>query len=359
MAESTDQLFGKITSVRDMRKTRFVDVYTAESQKLQLLIPRDVFEGSLTQGDAILVKGSHGTSRTGEPSFVVNKMMRRVTYVSSKPFKEIERVGRDELLKKAALTNSIRDFMATKKLIEATTPIMIDKFNGGSSIPMRVSGQREYGFLRTTHEDQLLGIVADSLSSVYQIGPIFKAGKEMDFLEAYILGVDYDTINHFVQEFLKEVAGVSVEYSYFIDLLKKYLSEDDYKKTIDYFNDPSTKPPHITSITSTTSVGFCDKLVSMFAKKEKGWVAIKYLAAAHSPLYQEAGSNGEFSCIERSRIYKDGKVVFDIGVNSLDVESVVRRVQQSNDNTQSPYVEVLQQGLPPVAGFSIRLTELM
>lgn len=359
MAESTDEVLGKIIAVRDMRRTRFVDVYTPDSDKLQLMVPRDIYGEGLTQGDSILAEGTHGESKTGEPSFMVSKVLHRTPYVSDIPFVEVERTNKAELLRRVSTVESIRNYMRHRELIEVTTATIVNKFNGGSSIPMRILGQHEYGFLRATHEDQLLKIVTDLLCSVYQIGSIYKAGKEIDFLEAYIIDTDYDAINSFVQDFIQKVVGVAVEYVDFIDLLKKHLSEEDFRLTVDYLNGTTTDIPQIASIASKTSVGFCDKIVSMVAKSESEWVAVKYLAAAHSPLYQEVGEKNGLLRIERSRIYRNGKVVCDIGVNSLDAESVIHRVRQANDNIESPYIEVLRQGLPPVAGFSVRLSELM
>lgn len=359
MAESTEQVLGKILAIRDMRRTRFVDVYTFSSDKLQLIISRDVYSGNLTQGDSISVIGSRGLSKTGEPSFIVTSLLHRTPYTSSSPFTDIKRVNKSELSQKVSIIESIRNYMHNNGVLEVATPIIINKFNGGSSIPMKVLGQREYGFLRATHEDQLLKIVSDLLCSVYQIGPIFKAGKELDFLEAYIINADYNAVNIFAQNFLREITNNTVEYIDFLDLLRKHLSEHDLKLTTSYLNGFTSDVPKIASITSKTGTGFCDKLVSMVSKKEGEWTGVKYLAVMHSPLYQETGDRDGLLRIERSRIYKNGRLVFDIGVNALDADSVLHRIQRTNNNIESPYIKVLQQGLPPVAGFSVRLSELM
>jgi hypothetical protein len=75
--------------------------------------------------------------------------------------------------------------------------------------------------------------------------------------------------------------------------------------------------------------------------------------------HHSVGKIDRLERIERSRIYADGKLVFDIGVNSLDSNDIEKRVIDAGGNSSSPYLKVIRTGLPPVSGFSVRLQELI
>lgn len=353
------EIKGRVVSIRDMRNTCFVDIHTPNNEKRQLIIPKNNLKINLTLGDFIYIHGSYGASKTGEPSFIVERVVHHSRYSSSAPFDISNRTTSEGYTRQARLLSEIRRLMDGEGLLEVHTPIIINNFNGGSSIPTRVIAQSELGFLRATYEDRLLKIMSDILQPVYQIGPIFKGGKEIEFLEAYIDNGEYRDINNFVGRFLRELLGVEIVFVDFIDLLKKHFTQNVVEDILTYLNHPATPQPTIENCKSKSSVGFCDKLLSVLAKKKGEWVAMSYLPKVHSPLYKEVGMRSGLDSIERSRIYKGGEVVFDIGVNDLDYTSVIKRVKELNGNTTSPYIEVLKTGLPPVSGFSARLTHLL
>lgn len=369
-------LVGRVLTVRAMRRTCFVDLLYARGQKTQLMFKTEQLgDISLTRGDVVEVRGRWGSSKTGERSLVVEEIVRqqrclvpelRDSMLNGGVEKSVEIVDR--------VLRMLRQHLADREFAEVLTPSMLPIYNGGTSDPMTVRWRdKQLGFLRVTHEERLLRVLSRLFTPVFQVGPIFKAGREIIFLEAYMLGSDLDSIEELATELVTIFdPGASVPIIDFETALPvtvgSELAAELLARLSSLHDDGPFDYPELGIIASTSREGACDRLAKLVAKTHTGWVGVRRFPAAYSPLYRTTPDGiSSYNMIDRTRIYKDGSIVMDLGVNDVDVDSVSKRINTQADRyTQDgdprsearEIINILSEGIPQCVGLSMRLDEL-
>ncbi len=116
------------------------------------------------------------------------------------------------LEKRAELLGEVRSFFAERQVLEVQTAVLAEHTVTDLHIESMAVGQ--HGYLQTSPEYQLKRLLAAGAPSIYQIGPVFRAGEagrlhnpEFTLLEWYRLGFDDQALMAEVEALLVRLLG--------------------------------------------------------------------------------------------------------------------------------------------------------
>ncbi len=230
---------GRLISKREMGKTIFAHIRDV-SGTIQLFIRKNdigdeafkIFKG-LDLADFVGANGTLFTTKTGEISVkmtdfvVLAKALRpppdkwhgladqetryRQRYLDLIANEEV----RDTFLKRSAILQEIRNFMAARGFVEVETPILQGIPGGAAARPFVThhnTFNREF-FMRIALELSLKKLLVGGIDRVFEIGRIFRNegisrrhNPEFTMLEAYQAYGDYETMMELLQSMICQLA---------------------------------------------------------------------------------------------------------------------------------------------------------
>ncbi len=114
----------------------------------------------------------------------------------------------------------VRHFFDDRGFIEVQTPVLcrdavIDRHLDPIPVAMRLPGsEAETWYLQTSPEQSMKRLLASGLSSIYQIGPVFRDGElgrhhnpEFTMLEWYEIGAGYEAGQHLLCDLVEQILG--------------------------------------------------------------------------------------------------------------------------------------------------------
>lgn len=126
------------------------------------------------------------------------------------------------LLERARVLRLVRDFFDGRGFTEVQTPVLcreavIDRHLDPIPVAMRLPGtELETWFLQTSPEQSMKRLLASGLSSIYQIGPVFRDGElgryhnpEFTMLEWYEIGAGYEAGQRLLCDLVELILGVA------------------------------------------------------------------------------------------------------------------------------------------------------
>jgi lysyl-tRNA synthetase class 2 len=237
--EETLRVAGRITAIRKMGKSSFLDIRDG-SGKIQLLIQNgklnEVQAGLFKDLDIGDILGAEGTvlrTRTGEPTMAVNDFtllakslqplpekwhgladtdkryrQRYVDLIANTEVKEIFK-------KRSRIISAIRHFLDKRGFIEVETPVLNSSVGGALAAPFITHHNTldQDMYLRIATELHLKRLIVGGLDKVYEIGYVFRNegvstthNPEYTLLESYEAYADYTDVMKMVEEMVSEVS---------------------------------------------------------------------------------------------------------------------------------------------------------
>ena len=124
------------------------------------------------------------------------------------------------LHERARVLRLVRHFFDDRGFIEVQTPVLcreavIDRHLDPIPVAMRIPGSdSETWYLQTSPEQSMKRLLASGLSSIYQIGPVFRDGElgrhhnpEFTMLEWYEIGAGYEAGQHLLCDLVEQILG--------------------------------------------------------------------------------------------------------------------------------------------------------
>ncbi|MFN7876547.1 MAG: EF-P lysine aminoacylase EpmA [Pirellula sp.] len=124
------------------------------------------------------------------------------------------------LLERARVLRLVRRFFDDRGFVEVQTPVLcreavIDRHLDPIPVAMRLPGtESETWYLQTSPEQSMKRLLASGLSSIYQIGPVFRDGElgryhnpEFTMLEWYEIGAGYEAGQHLLCDLVELILG--------------------------------------------------------------------------------------------------------------------------------------------------------
>ena len=347
--------------MREMKRVTFVDL-AAPDGTYQLL-----FETAeplrVVPGDLIRVTGGPTTTRTGVAAVAVTHLEHRARWnggdfrrASTSPATaHVASAGALRLQAVSAAIDAAWTTMVAEGYQPMVTDLLVPRYNGGASEPIEARmGSDRLGFIRITMEERMLQAIGAGLDSVFQIGPIVKGGREHIFLEGYRTDATTDQLLATILRVIERVEGGTVSLSRRSLLPLQTDHCQQLLSAMDHSDRPELE---------------VEQIERGLVEDERGWALVDRLPVIASPLYRASPTDPAVST--RARLYVDGVFVADLGEQETDLGVVTgrlaaqrRRIERrfgANDPRSGgrEILEVLAAGVPPCAGFSIRLDELI
>jgi lysyl-tRNA synthetase class 2 len=237
--EEPVRLAGRITAIRKMGKSSFLDIRDG-SGKIQLLVRHGTFNEAQTElfkdldiGDVLGVEGIILRTRTGEPTLAVNDFtllakslqplpekwhgladtdkryrQRYVDLIANAEVKEIFK-------KRSQIIGAVRHFLDNRGFIEVETPVLNSSAGGALAAPFITHHNTldQDMYLRIALELHLKRLIVGGLDKVYEIGYVFRNegvstthNPEYTLLESYEAYADYTDVMKMVEEMVSEVS---------------------------------------------------------------------------------------------------------------------------------------------------------
>lgn len=127
----------------------------------------------------------------------------------------------DSLRERARVLRLVRNFFDDRGFVEVQTPVLcreavIDRHLDPIPVAMRLPGSdTETWYLQTSPEQSMKRMLASGLSSIYQIGPVFREGElgrhhnpEFTMLEWYEIGAGYEAGQRLLCDLVEQILGV-------------------------------------------------------------------------------------------------------------------------------------------------------
>ncbi|MCU0718242.1 MAG: EF-P lysine aminoacylase EpmA [Pirellula sp.] len=125
------------------------------------------------------------------------------------------------LLERARVLRLVRHFFDDRGFVEVQTPVLcreavIDRHLDPIPVAMRLPGSEpKTWYLQTSPEQSMKRLLASGLSSIYQIGPVFREGElgrhhnpEFTMLEWYEIGAGYEAGQRLLCDLVEQRLGV-------------------------------------------------------------------------------------------------------------------------------------------------------
>ncbi|MCS7258604.1 MAG: lysine--tRNA ligase [candidate division WOR-3 bacterium] len=254
---STVRVAGRIFSIREHGKTKFVDLYD-QTGKVQLYFRKDILSDLYDKlelidiGDLIGVTGEVFKTKAGEITILVksyqilNKSLRplpekwhgltdietryRQRYLDLMANPETKRI----ILMRSEIIRLMRKFFEERGFIEIETPILQPIYGGASAKPFETyyNVLEEKMFLRISDELYLKRLIIGGIEKVFEIGKDFRNegvdrfhNPEFTQLEAYEAYKDYNDMMLLVEELFRFLT-YSLYQTYKITYTYEYKTEE-------------------------------------------------------------------------------------------------------------------------------------
>ncbi len=383
---------GRVISIRRMRKSVFADLFSVDSKIQCRFDPADGF--CPNNGDLVEIVGKCILSKSGEPTIGVSNVVVVGKWSANIDFKKVLDGGSSPLLAfmpgayghfhySQIVRNQIRSFLVSENYFEVQTPILGKNYNGGRSFPVSsFCLDNRIGFNRTTVEDRMQALIAMGYEKVFQIGSVFRSGKELTFLEGYEAFTEWKD----GKDRIKRMLAVTVEKLIQSgignpDIVSDRLMKCDWLEK-DFFDGVG----ELTGISSgqileggyvfaellkkkklikgerVSPETIADELANLVAESTGVPTIVNGLPVWSSPLY--AQNKDDDKRLVRSRMYIPGqKGGFEIGMQENDYERFIERISQqrkvwnlaTDDDRvrESDLATVISGGLPPTFGYGL------
>lgn len=356
---------GRISAVRRMKKSIFVDLIWANS-KIQCRFEPGASYAPVC-GDLLEVSGICTEASSGEPTVNVSEVSVVSKWRAETDYKKVSEGGASPLRAflpgsyetgffSQTVRNHIRQFLVSRKYLEVQTPILGKNYNGGRSFPVSSSYlNHRIGFNRTTMEDRMQALIAMGYERIFQIGSVFRSESENTFVEGYESFLSWedgkqlikDLLAHTIERLLHD--GIGDPNSLTEAVMKKDWREVDFCE-ISELN------------TGSSPETIADTMANAIAEKEGVPTIVNGFPLWSSPLYAPCVDSADR--LQRSRIYFPGqKGGLEIGVQENDYERFMERLVTQREAwklpvdderiTESDLAKILSGGLPPVFGFGM------
>ena len=383
---------GRIISIRRMKRSVFADLFSIDSKVQCRFDPA----GGLcpNNGDLVEVVGKCVVSKSGESTIDVSSVVVVGKWSANIDFKEVSNGGSSPLLAfmpgaygrfhySQVARNQVRTFLTSEGYFEVQTPILGRNYNGGRSFPVSsfCSGNR-IGFNRTTVEDRMQALIAMGYERVFQVGSVFRSGKELTFLEGYEAFTEWEAGKCRIKQLLASVvekliqSGIGSPNDTSDHLIGCDWLEVDFLDSVSESTKVSSQ--QIMEVDSTLA-GFlrdrgvikeeevspetiADELANLVAEATGVPTIVNGFPVWSSPLYALSEDGGER--LVRSRMYIPGqKGGFEIGMQENNYERFTERISRqrkmwnlaTDDDRvrESDLSTVISGGLPPTFGYGL------
>lgn len=237
--DRTTSLAGRITAMRDMGKSQFIDIKD-QSGRMQIFLRKqdmgdDAWQAfkQLDLGDFLGVEGAMFTTKTGEISMKATRFVVLSKALRPPPAKwhglvdteiryrqrYLDLIANDEVksvfLKRSLIIREIREYLNENGFIEVETPMM-QSIPGGAAAQPFVTHHNALGcqfYLRIALELYLKRLLVGGMDRVFEIGRNFRNeglsrrhNPEFTMLEAYQAYGDFRTMMDLLQGMIARVA---------------------------------------------------------------------------------------------------------------------------------------------------------
>lgn len=205
------QITGRVTAVRKLKQSTFFDV-DQRGKKLQVRTAanqEDIPAGSIVSavGECVFSSGGHRTIDKARVVVVArwehDSSYNDIQKTQQGPLRTFVRDVYSNIFFAQSARNYMRNFLLSRDFFEIQSPVLTKHYNGGRSIPVSISYfNTQIGYCRTTFEDRMQGYVAVGFERIFQIGSIFRSGKERTLLEGYVVSIGYDDGVQFMKDIM-------------------------------------------------------------------------------------------------------------------------------------------------------------
>ncbi|WP_257181177.1 bifunctional lysylphosphatidylglycerol synthetase/lysine--tRNA ligase LysX [Corynebacterium cystitidis] len=244
--KGTVSVTGRVRYIRNHGGVIFADIVEGENV-LQLIVERATqpahtdFRRWVGRGDIVSVTGTHGTSRTGHPSLLVQswemaaKCLVPVPMVASADLHTramlrhmdfaLNPDARRIFIARCQAVAAVRSVLQERGYLEAETPILQTIHGGANARPFRthINAYDQNLTLRIAPELYLKRLVVGGFEKVYEIGRNFRNegvdathNPEFTSLEVYQAFGDWDTMRELTEEIVR-AAALAVHGSLILD----------------------------------------------------------------------------------------------------------------------------------------------
>lgn len=380
LSSSKKQVFivGRIISLRDQGNLIFLDLKD-ESGKIQGVFKKNnlkdfkIFKQNLDIGDFLSVGGSLFKTQKGEKSLEVKKAEIIAKSLLPLPtqwygLKDVEERYRKRYLdmvlnfevgekfkKRFEIIADIRTNLSKEGFLEVETPVL-QALPGGAMARPFATHHNALGadfYLRIAPELYLKRLLVGGFEKIYEIGRVFRNegidrdhNPEFTMLELYWAYQDWDGLMKFTEKilkkFIKRGKWQKITYS---EALKKYAKKDLKKLKTEEIDEVFKK--------------------EVRPKLEKPTFVTHYPKSI-SPLAKSCADNPELT--ERFQLIVDGMEVVN-GFTELndpidqrermeEQEKNYRKGDKEASRLDEDFLEALEYGMPPAAGFGIGIDRL-
>ena len=380
-------LRGRVVRVRSMRQYWFADVFQ-EGHQIQLVGATSQLPKPPPVFSVVEVAGRAGYTKTGQQSIEVLEWRKECKGSSqvSREYLAGQQSSYEQLYTEAVASahalGAVRDFFRDLGFHEVLTPLILDSFNGGNSFPVTaVVNEKRVGFIRTTLEERMLGLVGVGMERIYQIGSIARSFNESVFLEAYAARVSFEEGIELIERLLSAVAQKATvtsqstndirerrwEYKTFADIVTDVFDGAVLLETGADLAQALLKYGIVNKCCSPETAA--DMLANFYASRVSTPLFITHLPVWSSPLYAVDPKSHKGGFLLRGRGYlPEQEGSFDFGVQETDPEALKTRIelQRSQSNSPTPVEQVpnfavstLERGLPSVFGIGLSFPRLV
>ncbi|NNE90621.1 MAG: lysine--tRNA ligase [Verrucomicrobiales bacterium] len=248
--EKTVRVAGRITALRDMGKSNFVDLSDLDGRIQAFVNKGELGDGAweiyrqVEIGDWIGIEGETFTTRTGEPSIkaksvtVISKSLRpmpnKFSGVVDPQIKYRQRYldlianerSRDIFRNRCAMVAEIRQFLGDQGFLEVETPMLQDVPGGAAAQPFetRHNALGMDMYLRIAPELYLKRLLVGGFNKVFELNRSFRNegisrrhNPEFTMLEAYWAFADFEQMADLVEDMICHLAekfcgGLNIEH---------------------------------------------------------------------------------------------------------------------------------------------------
>jgi lysyl-tRNA synthetase class 2 len=368
LAKKEKKLFlvGRIRTIRGHGGSTFCHIEDG-TEKLQIYLKRDklgdekynFFQNNFDIGDFIEVQGVLFTTKRGEKTLLVKDYRMLAKSLSPLPekwhgLKDVEerfrkryldllinKEVREKFLKRSQIIKSIRDFLERKGFIEVETPVLQTIPGGALARPFRThhNALDIDLYLRVAPELYLKRLLIGGFEKVYEIGRCFRNegldtshNPEFTMLEFYWAYADYEDLMALTEEMF-EMFGFKKPFKKmeFTDLAK---NDEEFKEKIKKIVEPTFIVDYPVEISPLAKQLDEDKSkVARFQLIVKGLELVNAFSELNDP-------------IEQDKRFKEQ-------------EKMRRAGDEEAQRYDKDFIEALEYGMPPAAGFGMGLDRLV
>ena len=388
------QVTGRVTAIRKLKLSTFFDL-DQRGKKLQVRThagEENIPAGSIISATGVCIYSSSGHRTIDKVQIdIVTKWKYSLSYgdiqkTQRSPLHSFVRDTYSDIFFAQSARNYMRNFLLSRAFFEIQTPVLTKHYNGGRSIPVGISYfNTQIGYCRTTFEDRMQGCIAAGFERIFQIGSIFRSGKERTLLEGYTASINFnegvqfmkDIMTHIVSE-LHKLNSKTVDNAAINHIISQNWVEIDFldeaalllgidKKHIATGNSVMITAVHekglIDKDTTFETIG--EKMGFAIARKSNLPIIIRHFPTWSSPLYKQVEKDGT-DVLLRGRMYFNTQVGLhrlEFGVQENNYQSFTQRNRVQKKSWDLPetderikhsdLADIIAGGVPPLFGFAI------